>query len=59
MSVSSVSLNLPDNLLPALVFVPTVVDGWLVTVMKEAQGDGQTLTILTHVCPHRPFILLY
>lgn len=40
-------------MLPAFVFCsPTVVNDWLVAMMKDARGDGQTFTILTHVSPH-------
>lgn len=44
-------------MLPAFVFVLTIADDWLVTLMKDARGDGQTLTILTHICAHT--ILLF
>jgi hypothetical protein len=31
----------------------------LITTMKNTGGAGRTLTVLPHVCSHRPFILLY
>ncbi len=57
--MSVLPLNVSDHILFAIAFVLTIIDGWLVTRMKEARGDGQTLTVLTHVCLHRLYVVLY